>query len=267
MLEFSAALPPEEGCVVRRDLAYGPLPQHRLDMYAPEAVRQDAPLIIFFHGGGWRRGSKDVLHFVGGAFASRGFVTAIPDYGLFPEVRFPGFVEDAARAVAWLQHAPGLPRGRCFLAGHSAGAHIAALLALDARYLEAAGAVVPDGAFGIATPTDILSPPHHGRSAEVFDGPLARQSQVIFHAERPGPPLLLLQGGADRTIRPEQGEALARRRREAGHPVSLITYEGLGHLGILAHLAAPLRESGPPVLDDIAAFVNGAVLPAGPTAR
>src|SRR3712207_2796412 len=108
---FLNALASREGYSVRRDLAYGAGERRRLDLYVPDRVADDAPLVVFFYGGGWRSGSKDIYPFAGQAFASRGYVTAIPDYRLYPEVRFPGFVEDGAAAVAWLRENVRRPDG------------------------------------------------------------------------------------------------------------------------------------------------------------
>jgi acetyl esterase/lipase len=251
------ALTPSTGYAVRRDLAYGPLPRHRLDLYAPDGMRADAPLLVFLHGGAWRNGSKDTYAFLGEAFASRGFATAVPNYRLYPDVRFPAFVEDGARAMAWLDGAPGLPAGPRVLVGHSAGAHIAMLLALDARWLAAAGAKAPDAAIGIAGPYDFLPLRRGGFLADLFGGTDRTETQPIAFADRPGPPLLLQHGLADRTVLPEQSERLAARRRSAGHDVRLVTYGDVGHIDIIGSLLAPLRGVAPPVLGDIAAFVAG----------
>ncbi|MBP0464136.1 alpha/beta hydrolase [Roseomonas sp. PWR1] len=249
-------LTPRLGYAQRVDLAYGPLPRHRLDLYLPDGMRADSPLLVFLHGGGWRSGSKDLYRFVGEAFATRGFATAIPNYRLYPEVAFPGFVEDAARAMAWLAVAPGLPAGPRVAVGHSAGAHIAMMLALDARWLQAAGAPLPAGAVGLAGPYDIMPLRRGGRLAAVFGGENRPETQPIAFADRPGPPMLLLHGMADATVAPEQSERLAARRRAAGFPVRLVTYGDVGHVDILGSLAAPLRGIAPPVLRDIADFVT-----------
>jgi len=252
---LAEALTPREGYSVRRDLSYGPLPRHRLDLYLPEGMRPDAPLVTFLHGGSWRTGSKDIYGFVAEAFASRGAATAVPNYRLFPEVRFPAFVEDAALAMAWLDAAPGLPRGRRVLAGHSAGAHIAMLATLDPRYRAATGARMPDGVVGIAGPYDFLPLRPGGFLAPVFGGTDRQETQPIAYADRPGPPLLLQHGLGDRIVQPAQSERFAARRRAAGHPVQLVTYGDVGHIDIIGALAAPIRPVGPRVLGDIMEFV------------
>ena len=84
------------------NLAYGDDARQTLDVYAPKRPER-RPVVIFFYGGTWSAGKKSDYAFVGAALAERGYVTVIPDYRLYPEVKFPTFVEDGARAVAWAQ--------------------------------------------------------------------------------------------------------------------------------------------------------------------
>ena len=148
-----------KGYTVVRDIRYGPHERQKLDLYLPSQNADRAALIVFLYGGAWSEGSKAIYRFVAQPFASRGFLVAVPDYRLFPEVVFPAFVEDAARAVAFLVASRPLPAGgprRLILVGHSAGAHSAALLATDRHYLTEAG-LPPDPIdrmIGLAGPYD-----------------------------------------------------------------------------------------------------------------
>ena len=155
------ALVPEGGYRLERDLAYGDLARQRLDVYLPEGLAGPAPVVVFFYGGRWESGAKGAFRFVGQALASRGFVAVIPDYRRYPEVRFPTFVEDGAAAVAWVRRNIGElggDPGSLHLAGHSAGAHIAALLALDHHYLAEVGVdrSAVTSFVGLAGPYDFL---------------------------------------------------------------------------------------------------------------
>ena len=88
--------------------------------------------MVFFYGGSWTTGRRGLYRFVGAALAERGIVTVLPDYRLYPQVKFPLFVDDGALAVAWVQkhaHEFGGDPHRIVLMGHSAGGHEAAFLA------------------------------------------------------------------------------------------------------------------------------------------
>ena len=179
------ALTPRSGYTVERDLSYGPNARQRLDLYVPEGAAADAPVLVFFYGGNWQSGSKELYRFVGQAFASRGYVTAIPDYRLYPEVRYPTFIEDGALAISWLQAQPATAGGRkLFVAGHSAGAYIAAMLALDQHWLAGAsaqgcGRIAGDGRARRALRLPAAARPHaHG-------GVRPRAGEPGFAADQP----------------------------------------------------------------------------------
>ena len=248
------ALTPTGGYSVRPDLAYGTQPRQRLDLYVPDGAPADAPLLVFFYGGNWQSGSKDIYRFVGQAFASRGYVTAIPDYRVYPEARYPDFLADGAAAIAWLRDDPGIGDGRrLFLAGHSAGAYIAAMLALDRRWLGEAGCGPVTAAAGLAGPYDFL-PLTDPTLIEIF-GPAGPQTQPVHHVAPGDPPMLLATGTADTTVRPRNSVVLAERLQVVGVPAQVVEYQGVGHVGIVAALAAPLRFLAP-VLDDVDGFLR-----------
>jgi acetyl esterase/lipase len=242
---------------VRRDIAYGPLPRQRVDLYLPWSAAPDAAVLTFLHGGTWRSGSKDLYGALGLAFAQRGLPICIPNYRLFPEIRFPTFVQDAALAQAWLDGVPGLPRGPRVIIGHSAGAHIAMLLALDPRWLQAARAPGPAGAVGLAGPYDFMPLPAGNFLADIFGGTNVPDSQPISFAQRPGPAILLLHGTADRVAPPDQSERLAARRRAAGQPVQHVTFPGVGHVEILHGLGGEAAPVMAPILRFLASLGAG----------
>jgi acetyl esterase/lipase len=252
-------LVPGDGYRVERDLAYGDDPRQRLDVYVPDGLAGPAPVALFFYGGRWQAGAKDQFHFVGQALASRGFVTVIPDYRRHPEAGFPRFVEDGAAAAAWVRgHGAelGADPGAIHLLGHSAGAHIAALLALDRDYLAAAG-VAPDAIrsfVGLAGPYDFL--PLDDPTLElIFAVDDLAATQPITFAGPGAPPALLLHGADDLTVRPANSERLAAALAAAGNRADLKLYPDLGHVGLLVALAAPLRWLAP-VLADVSDFMH-----------
>lgn len=247
------------GYELHTDIAYGEQPHQRLDTYRPAQLKAPAPTVIFIYGGRWREGARQDYRFVAQALSSIGAIVVIPDYGKFPAVQFPDFVIDAAQAVRWVtDHSAELggdPR-RIFIMGHSAGAQIAALLALDPRYLRAQGLEPRQlrGMIGLAGPYDFL-PFTDADVAEVF-GPITNLSitQPITYACNPHAPLLLLYGEADKTVMPGNSTRLAARIRSCGGQVSTQAYPGLGHISIIGSLWSPARGLAP-TLTDIQRFM------------
>lgn len=241
---------------VRRTVRFGPGARQAFDITTPKGAK-DAPVVVFFYGGGWDSGRRQDYEFAAAAFAAQGFVCAVPDYRLVPEVRFPTFVEDCAAAVAAVQTRAaefGGDPARIVLAGHSAGAYNALMLALDARFLSNAGATIR-GAAGLAGPYDFL-PFDVRASIEAFGQfPDPSQTQPITFARADAPPTLLLTGLDDTTVRPRNTEALAKKLAELGAPVEAKKYPGITHAEILIALAPPLRTRAP-VLADVSAFVR-----------
>jgi acetyl esterase/lipase len=244
------ALAPRDGVTVARDIAYAPQPRHALDIYAPAHAARPAPVIVFFYGGNWDSGSKAIYRFVGATLAARGVVTVIPDYRLYPQVKFPGFMQDAAAAFAWTRAhiaSYGGDPHRMFVMGHSAGGQIAALLALDGSYLEADGASPRDicGAIGLAGPYDFL-PLHSDELKDIFGPePQRWRSQPINFVTPHAPPMLLLAGTADRTVDPGNTLRLAAKLRAAGVSVHDRLYTNVGHKALIGAMARPLGFIAP----------------------
>lgn len=253
------AASPSSSYTLEKDIAYGSNDRQQLDVYVPRSVATKAPLVVFFYGGGWNRGSKDSYRFVAASLTRAGYVTVIPDYRLYPKVAFPLFVEDAAAATAWaVQHAAeyGADADRIYLMGHSAGAQIAALLSLDQRYLEARG-VASDavaGFVGLSGPYDFL-PLKKGYLNEVFPEESRAQSQAINFASASAPRSLLIHGEDDDVVEAGNSRRLADALDAAGVPVILKIYEDLGHASIAAALAPPLNFIAS-TIDDVISFIG-----------
>ena len=161
-------------------IAYGPLARQRLDVYTPTAPAATPargwPVAVFFYGGSWNTGERGDYRFVAAALAERGVLAIVADCRLYPEVRFPEFLRDAALALAWgLENGKRLggdPR-RTFVMGHSAGGYNAAMLALDPRWLAPTGHDAKRklaGWIGLAGPYEFL-PLKPGPSQPVFFHP------------------------------------------------------------------------------------------------
>jgi acetyl esterase/lipase len=254
------AVVPKDGYRVEQDLAYGDHARQRLDLYLPDDRGKPTPTVVFFYGGRWSYGAKADYRFVGQALASRGYVAVIADYRVYPEVRFPAFVEDGARAIRWVHERIadyGGDPGRLHLMGHSAGAHIAALLALDDRFLGAVG-LDPgqiEGVLGLAGPYDFL-PLTEADLEAIFPEPVRLESQPIrFAGAGSAPSLWLATGTDDKTVQPGNSTRLAAAIGAAGGEVVTRSYPNIGHVGIVLALAAPFRWLAP-VLDDLAAEIG-----------
>lgn len=241
-----------------RVVAFGEHPSQRLDVYAPDDAA-GAPVVVFVYGGRWQTGSRGQYAFVGRALAKRGIVAIVLDYRHGPDVRFPAFVEDVAGGVRWThEHARdfGGDPAKIFLAGHSAGAHIAALVATDARYLQAVGMAPRDlaGVIGIAGPYD-FAPITDPDLRQIFGDTPAEwaASQPIGLVNGDEPPFLLLHGEDDKTVWTRNSERLAAKLTAAGVAVDYRTYPDLGHVRILSAFRFP---SLAPTLDDVVAYVK-----------
>lgn len=244
------AMVPSSGYHLTQDISYGATDRLKLDIYQPlEAAQEPSPTVVFFYGGGWEKGNRKDYKFVAEALTSKGITVVIPDYRVYPEVVFPEFLDDAAAAVAWTaEHIEqfGGDADLLFVVGHSAGAHIAALLSLNPDYL-AQHALSPEhikGVIGLAGPYDFL--PLKSRNLKTIFGAeaLQWQSQPINHVATDHPPMLLLVGGKDSTVLPRNSYRLAEKLAENGNAVELVSFEDFGHVAMVAKLARPLRGEG-----------------------
>lgn len=243
-------------------VAYGAIPRLALDIYRPENGADNAPVIVFFYGGNWVSGERKDYAFVGHALAARGFVVVIPDYRLYPQVRYPEFLDDSARAVAWVERKIGAYGGdakRIYAMGHSAGAYNAAMLALDPRWLreQGTGPGILRGWIGMAGPYNFL-PVENETTRPVFHYPnTPSDSQPVNHISAMAPPALLIAARNDKTVNPERNTGvLAAGLRSAGVPVDEEYYDGVNHITLLASLSSsPLRRLAPS-LDAVEAFVR-----------
>jgi acetyl esterase/lipase len=252
---------PDEGYSERQDIPYGDLPRQRLDVYLPDPARRKDITLVYFYGGGWRSGNRAQYRFVGRRLAAAGYNVVLPDYRLYPAVTFPAFVEDGARAVAALLGPLGQSvdlSGPVYLVGHSAGGHIAMLLALDDRYLAAEGVSTNAlaGVIGIAGPYDFL-PFTSSYMHDIFPGEEARAaSQPVNFVDRGDPRVLLLHGDNDRRVWTRNSMHLHTRLVMSGVESTLKIYPDVSHGGILLPLVG-IDSSDNSLLEDIEIFVSG----------
>ena len=238
---------------------YAPELDLALDVYAPEEpVDQGAPVVVFFYGGSWQGGTRDRFRFVGRRLASNGILAMVADYRTYPRAAFPAFMDDAARAVAYARAEAcrwGGDSGRLFIAGHSAGAQMAALLATDGRYLDRHGLRPRDlsGVIGLSGPYKFAV---SGKLVDVF-GPESQWplAQPVSFVDGDEPPFLLIHGTDDRVVSSAVSVAMARKLRQRGVPARLELLDDGGHATPLAGLYDPGRASA--VLPLILQFVAG----------
>jgi acetyl esterase/lipase len=245
----------ERGVTVTNGVAYGSGDRHKLDVYQPakadKPATDDGPIAIFFYGGSWQQGDRALYEFVGKALAKKGVTAVIPDYRLYPEVKFPAFMDDAADAYAFVartmaKRTDGKMRP-IVLIGHSAGAHIAALLALDPKYIVARGSDLPPPSvlIGLAGPyafDPTTWPSTKAVFADVKDPDIARP---VAFAKNGGPPALLMHGLDDDTTKISNMRDLARALKASGTVVQTLEFEKIGHLSLLTSIAKPLRGWAP----------------------
>lgn len=241
-----------------KDIKYGDADRQELDIYCPKAQVERGALIVFFYGGGWKDGSKAKYEFVASGLTEAGHAVVIPDYRLYPEVIFPAFVNDGALAMQWVLGQDQLCEStveQVFVMGHSAGAHIAALLAFDKRYAEQYGWMQHRvaGFIGLSGPYDFL-PLQDGYLTEVFPEATRSTSQPVEFVTASSPASLLIHGTDDTTVDERNSQSLAKALKAVGVDVSVRRYSGVRHATTVAAIA-PLLKMLTDTRKDIDAFI------------
>ncbi len=248
---------PSSGYTIHKDIAYG-THQQKLDVYSPDKPDANKTVVVFFFGGAWQTGSKDIYKFVGQALTSKGYTVVVPDYRKYPEVYFPAFMDDSAESVAWVQSHIGEYDGNpkfMYLSGHSAGAHMAALLALDEHYFKNVhgSAAWVKGVIGLAGPYDFT--PDEPKIIAVFSKATKEQFLPVSFAHSHAPPMLLISGAEDDQVGAKNARNLGAKLREANDTVVELTYPDVGHIGLVLSLAYGFRSKAP-ALVDIDSFIR-----------
>lgn len=263
-LKVINAIVPEGDVIVEADQAYGTHPRQKLDIYRPAKAEGPVPTVVFFYGGSWKRGNRADYAFAGQALANQGFVVAVADYRTYPEIKFPTFVDDAAQAVAWMHKNAEKFGGKAediHLIGHSAGAHIAAFLALDRSYLKNAGtdrSILGRWA-GLAGPYAFY--PSEVRSVrDIFSDTPEDQARPVMFADADTPQALLLHGADDTTVLPKNSIQLAKALRNVGVKADTFLYDGVGHAPLVLSLSPPFTGIAS-TLNDVTEFFKTGKVP------
>lgn len=215
----------------------------KLDVYYPENTSGFSTL-VWFHGGGLEGGNKGLME----AFRNQGFAVVDVNYRLYPKVKCPGYIDDAALAVAWVfNHISGYGGNpdRIFVGGHSAGGYLTLMLALDKKYL---------GQYGIDADRIAKAYPVSGQTATHFtikkergldpDIPYIDEMAPSFQSRREGAPLMLITGDRDLEMlaRYEENAHLAAILKHLGHPVQLFELQGFNHNTVIQPAAQLIRS-------------------------
>ena len=245
----------------RRDIAYGTLERQQLDLYLPpldERRKTEAgntPTILFFYGGSWNSGSRADYRFVGRRLASEGYVVGVADYRLYPEVRYPEFLQDSAGAVRKFSElvrsdelAQWQPEEKLTLMGHSAGAYNVAMLALDARWLKSEGLERLDvlkNWVGLAGPYDLYPIALEDVKPVFFFPDYPESSNPIEFIEQSDIPVLLLAPEDDDLIDTHRHTiTFAKKLRDAGKSVEQIDIKGTSHTTLIGTMSPLLFFKG-----------------------
>lgn len=255
------AVTPSSSYQKSADIAYGDDPRQRLDVYTPIKADSPAPVVVFFYGGTWNSGKRADYAFVGSALASRGIVTVVADYRLYPQVRYPSFLEDSAAAVAWTSRQIARFGGdaqHIFLMGHSSGAYNASMVALDKRWLAQSGLspAIVRGWIGLAGPYDFL-PIENPDVKPVFHFPNSPpESQPIKYGLAGSPPTLLIAASEDKLVNPQRNTGgMATKLKAAGVPVKELYFPKPSHTTLIATMVWPFQHLAP-VLDEVDQFIK-----------
>ena len=221
------------------EAAFGPDKLQKLDIYVPKnPAARPLDVVVFLYGGRWTTGTRQDYRFFGDKLARQGFIVVIPDYRKYPQVKFPVFAQDAAKAVAWTaDHIAdyGGDAAHLHLAGHSSGAHIAALLTADQSYLKAEGKdahTLIRSFAGLAGPYNFT--PDEPDLKDMF-GPPEKYPlmQVNTFIKGNEAPMLLMYGLKDDLVGPFNHEKLAAKIAETGGQVEVKTYKDLDHVDMM----------------------------------
>ena len=249
--------------VQKQHFSYGGHQRQQLDLYLPRRVKPKMS-VVFVHGGVWKSGHKDEYAFVGQALAAHGIATAVVGYRLFPEVRFPDFVNDIAQALGWLQtngqsHGFDVDSGVVMI-GHSAGAHLASLVTLNQQYAETFGfsPALVKGVVGLAGIYS-LRPEKDTLMGDIFQ-PAEQQNDYfdvnpINYLTKGGVPLYLIHGQKDQTVACRNAERMFKDALLAGHPVDIHVENRYGHVRPIMDFI-PLMPSHRRFMKKITGFIE-----------
>ncbi len=251
-----------QGFQLHESISYGVAQEQQLDIYQPEVKSNELlPVVVFFYGGCWGACTtlkKEQYAFVAEAFTSNKMIAVVVDHRLYPNVNFPDIIGDASSAVEWVHNnikRYGGDSRRMFLIGHSSGAHVASMLAVNPQHLSKPTYMDIKGFVGLAGPYNFL--PFNEDYMPILFGPPMQvlDSQPIHFVDGSGPPSLLLYGAADTRVKPVNIEGMATRIREAAGEVDARIYQDVDHAGIVGAFSVLFRHKKP-IFSDTLNFIQ-----------
>jgi len=243
-----------------KNVSFGERERDVLDIYRSEKPKADSPVLLFVHGGSWDSGSKSIYKFLAEGFTKSGYDIVVPNYRIYPEAKFPNFLEDNAKAVAYT--AETFPGREIVLLGHSAGAYNVLMLGLRDEYLSGAGVdrcATVSGVVGLAAPTGIV-PLESERLVEIFPDRFTADDAVLKNVTGPAPAVFLGHGESDTTVYPKNSTALAEKITARGGSAVVEIYPGQSHTDVVKVLSRHF-DGGTTLKADIVKFIDA--LPSG----
>ena len=243
---------------VIRNIPYGTkgLSWQTLDVYQPSSSsinKATKPVIVFFYGGGWTTGKKSQYYFAASAFTELGYVVVVPDYAKYPKAKFPQFINDGAASVKWVKDNIAEYGGNpdeVFIVGHSAGAHLGALLLADSQYLALHDLNTQDikGFAGLAGPYSFV--PKRKPYTQVF-GPESNYPNMnaVNYVDGNEPAMLLLHGENDTTVEVGNLQRLSDALSQHNVEHKTAIYPNMNHTKILLSLHPNWNKKHPTVSD------------------
>jgi len=239
-----------------KSVAYGSDSHELLDVYRSKKPKSDTPVLVFIHGGSWDSGKKDIYKFLADGFTRSGYDIVIPNYRLYPEAKFPNFLTDNAKAVAFAKQT--FPGRNVVLIGHSAGAYNVLMLGLKDEFLKAAGVdrcTAISGVVGLAAPTGVV-PLESPRLIEIFPDRFTGEDAVLNNVSSPSPAIFLGHGDKDTTVYPQNSTQLAEKITARGGEAKVEVYPGQNHTDVVKVISRHFDDDAT-LKADIEAFIDG----------
>lgn len=221
------------------DIPYGKDPKQKLDLYLPPKKPSGAPVLVFLHGGAFFEGDRAHYGYAAGPLAKNGVLTVVPSYRLAPEFRFPDQPEDVQKVLAWVYRNIGSYGGdpeHIYIAGHSAGAILAAFVAMKTDWLARMSlpADLIKGCVPISANYDLRQRATNRKYAPTPD--IQVEASPIFHIENPPRLTIVALGSLEEKNFLKPSQEFAQKIQGKGGTAEVMVVNDLDHDGIAISL-------------------------------